>query len=134
MKRIIQNRNFIKMKTAFDRPCVQHTKAEVILYKGKIVGKIITGISNNYSGATSTLEIKEDKIPFQPKGKISISKTMAGGGMDFANETKYLCYLCLLELIQITDNEEFVKKKLKEGVTLKNVFKTYFKITFETIL
>lgn len=119
------------MKTAFDRPCVQHTKAEVILYKGKIVGKIITGISNNYLGATSTLEIEEDKIPFQPKGKISISKTMTGGGMNFANETKYLC---LLELIKITDNEEFVKNKLKEGVTLKNVFKTYFQITFETIL
>jgi hypothetical protein len=119
------------MKTAFDKPCVKHTKVKVILHEDEIIGRIVTGISNNFSGATTTLEIEEGKMPFQ-KRKISISKTMAGGGMNFAEETKNMC---LLKLIEITDNEEFFNDKLKkEGETIISIFKTYFKITFETII
>lgn len=119
------------MKSAFDRPCVQHTKVEVLLYEGKIIGKMVTGISNNFTGTTTTLIIEENAMPFQRK-KIIISKTIAGGGMDFASETKYFC---LLELIKITDNEEFVNDKLQQkGATLKRIFETYFQIEFVEIL
>lgn len=119
------------MKTAFDRPCVQHTKVEVLLYKEKIIGKMVTGISNNYAGATTTLVIEENAMPFQ-REKISISKTMAGGGMDFVSETKQLC---LLELIIVTDNEEFVNDKLKQqGTSLIKIFEIHFEIKFIEIL
>ena len=96
------------MKTAFDRPSVQQTKVEVLLYNGKVIGKMITGLSKNHSGATTTLKIEH--APFQ-KESIVIHKTMAGGGMNFVEETKNLC---LTELIRVTDNEEFVKDKLQQ--------------------
>lgn len=85
------------MKTAFDKPCVQHTKVSVILFKGEVAGKIITGITKGHGGATSTVQIfagpliKENEI-------LTSSKTMAGGGMNFEKET---VFFALSELIRL---------------------------------
>jgi len=84
------------MRTAFDRPSVQQTKVSVILHKGRIVGKIITGLSKNHSGATTTVNLYGG--PIVNEGEVfTSSKTMAGGGLDFAIETRVFAILDVLK-------------------------------------